>query len=220
MARTSRIICPGNPHHVTQQGNRRQDIFIDDEDRTTYLRLLDIYRRREPIKIQGYCLMSNHLHLVVTPGNPEGLTRFLRVVHTCYAQYANAKYAWSGHVFTTRYYSCPMDEEHFWCALRYVEQNPVRAQMVQAPCDWRWSSAPGHCGLTKDPLLDLTPMAQWSPEEWRDWVSLGNPDENQVLRACTYAGRPHGSQAFVQSVEHLLGRTISFRRPGRPSTKR
>ena len=216
MSRARRIICPEIPHHVTQRGNRQQDIFLDDDDRRTYLRLLAWYAPREELSVTGYCLMSNHLHLLVTPRQAESLPRALRSVHTGYAQYVNSKYTWTGHVFASRYYSCALDDMHFWAALRYVEQNPVRAGMVTRAQDWPWSSAAAHCRKTRDALLDPTPMADWPPAKWRKWLRGDDPDQDQALRIATRSGRPHGSKTFVKMIEQVLGKSLAVKPVGRP----
>ena len=204
MPRTARIICPGIPHHVTQRGNRGQDIFLDDEDRQVYLRLLRRYASLEKLTVQAYCLMGNHLHLIVNPKHLTSLANVMHVVHMRYAQHANDKYDWTGHLFASRYYSCAMDDVHLWTAMRYVEQNPVRATMVQRAQDWSWSSAPAHCALTDEPLLDSTPMKDWPPEQWRDW--LANTDTTHIddeLRLATRRNLPMGDKAFLERVAEL-----------------
>lgn len=219
MPRTARIICPGIAHHVTQRGNRQQEIFLDEEDRKTYLRLLGLYAGGESLHIVGYCLMTNHLHLIVIPRYEDSLAKTIQRGHLRYAQYMNGKYSWRGHLFASHYYSCPLDESHLWSAMRYVERNPVRARMVKRPEGWPWSSAATHCGRLLDPLLDMSLMKDWPPKAWRKWLTEAEPDDERELRLATRTGRPCGSAGFVRKLERLLGRKLERRPRGRPATK-
>jgi REP element-mobilizing transposase RayT len=147
MSRVARIVVPGYPHHVTQRGNRRADVFETDDDRHAYLRFLKKYGERHGLDIWAYCLMTNHIHLVAVPEREESLARALRDAHTVYAMRFNTRTQMSGHVWQGRFYSCVLDESHLWAAVRYVERNPVRAGMVDRAEDHPWSSARAHCGL-------------------------------------------------------------------------
>ena len=216
MPRVARIVSPGIAHHVTQRGNRGQDIFLDDEDRKRYLVLLKRYAPREGLSVQAYCLMSNHLHLIVTPNHLKSLSSVMQVVHTRYAQHVNDKYDWTGHVFASRYYACGLDDEHLWAAMRYVECNPVRAGLVKRPEDWLWSSAAVHAGKGREPLLDKRIMNDWTPATWRKWLRGSDPDSDENLRAATWKGRPLGNSAFVRKLERMLGRRLRPRPRGRP----
>jgi putative transposase len=130
MARLPRVVVAEVPHHVTQRGNARQVIFSSDADRITYLDLLQEYSRLYGLSLVGYCLMSNHVHLIVVPQTLPALSQSLKQAHGRYAAYWNAHQSSSGHVWQGRFYSCPLDEPHFWKALRYAELNPVRAGMA------------------------------------------------------------------------------------------
>jgi putative transposase len=142
MARLSRVVIPGVPHHVTQRGNRRERTFFEDGDYQLYLDLLADAARAAGVEVWSYCLMPNHVHLVVTPGDEEGLWRTFRKVHRHYTGYINARMRTTGHLWQGRYGSVAMDEGHLLSALRYVALNPVRARLVERAGDWRWSSTP------------------------------------------------------------------------------
>ena len=134
-----------------------------------------------------------------------------------YASYFNQKHALSGRLWQGRFFSSVLDESHFWAALRYVERNPVRAGMVKRAEDYRWSSAPAHCRLRGDPLLAPLPNNGGLIPDWSAWVSGGdNQAELKMIRNNTKTGRPCGSEAFVDKLEGLLGRTLRPRRGGRP----
>jgi REP element-mobilizing transposase RayT len=127
MARLPRIVIADVPHHVTQRGNARQVILASDADRMTYLELMREYSQLYGLSLLGYCLMSNHVHLIAVPRTSEALSQSLKQAHGRYASYWNALRSSTGHVWQGRFYSCPLDESHLWAALRYVELNPVRA---------------------------------------------------------------------------------------------
>jgi putative transposase len=137
MARLARVVAVDVPHHVTQRGNARRFILESDSDKLVYLELLRQYCTLYELSLLGYCLMSNHVHLVVIPGKIDSLWLTLKNTHGRYAAYWNAGHSSSGHVWQGRYYSCPLDLTHLWRALRYTELNPVRARLVSTPEAYR-----------------------------------------------------------------------------------
>ena len=144
MPRRPRVVIPGVPHHITQRGNNRQPVFFSPDDRLFYLDLLSRHARRSGVHILGYCLMTNHVHLIAVPERDASLARALRHAHSEYSLALNRSARRSGHVWQNRYFSCPMSADRLLSALRYVELNPVRAGMVGAAWNWRWSSARAH----------------------------------------------------------------------------
>ncbi len=219
MARPPRVVAVDTPHHVTQRGNGRHFVLESDSDRLVYLDLLRNYTRLHLLRLLGYCLMSNHVHLVVTPQRPESLAVAMRHVHGRYAAYFNARYGSSGHVWQGRYYSCPMDASRFWSALRYVELNPVRAGLAANAADYPWSSAALHCGdAGADGLVDLLDWGEvWTPTVWRAHLAAGQTEqEAESIRRSTHTGRPLGGFDFVKSLEKALQRKLDPGKGGRP----
>jgi putative transposase len=219
MARFPRVVVVDVPHHVTQRGNARQVILSDDADRVAYLGLLRQYSELHRVSLLGYCLMSNHVHLILVPRIAEALAQTLKHTHGRYASYWNARNSSSGHVWQGRFYSCPLDETHLWRALRYVELNPVRAAMVTAAEQWRWSSAAAHCGVgARDALLDIEGWRKrWTTAEWREHLAAAESStEVAALRQYTHTGRPLGSAEFVAALEHSTLRPLTPRKVGRP----
>jgi len=156
MPRVSRRIVPGFPHHITQRGTNRQSVFYTKQDRRVYLELLRENSGMANVRILAYCLMFNHIHLVALPKELESLAVCLRRTHGRYAQYLNARRLRCGHLWQNRFYSCPMDNEHLWTALKYVELNPVRAGLAEKPEDFAWSSAAAHrSGKDSTRILDM-----------------------------------------------------------------
>ena len=220
MSRFARVVVPEFPHHVTQRGNAKRDVFYTTADRLVYLRLLRRYAEFYSLRVLGYCVMTNHVHLVVIPGFEESLAKAMREVHGRYAQYRNAIEQQSGHVWQNRFYSCPFEPIRLANVLRYVELNPVRAGLTQAAEDYAWSSAVMHLG-GPDPigLLDLEEWKRgWSPAEWADVLGSG-PEDSRAIRQATFGGRPLGSELFVAGLEKKLDRKLAKSRPGRKPEK-
>ena len=216
MARIARAVVPGVAHHVTQRGNRREDVFFSDGDRTHFLELLLHYSVGCGLEILGYCLMTNHLHLVVVPEYENSLARVLKPVNLRYARYVNIRQGWCGRLWQERFYSCPMDAAHTLIAMRYVEQNPVKAGLVESAEEYGWSSAPGHTGRRVDPLLSDRCGLLSSIENWSEW--LRTSESEAVLdqfRMHTRTGRPFGNTAFVEKVESRLHRLLRPKPRGR-----
>jgi putative transposase len=209
------------PHHVTQRGNGRRVVFETDNDRMVYLGLLQQHARLRRLAILGYCLMPNHVHLIVVPQREDSLRTALRNAHGRYAAYLNTRQATSGHVWQGRYYSCPMDDAHLWSALRYTERNPVRAGMVRDAAEFPWSSARLHAGGGWDGMIDLGPWSErWTLDEWREFLAATEFErESEALRRSTHSGRPLGSPRFVERLETALGRPLAARPGGRPKKK-
>jgi putative transposase len=224
MPRTARVVIPGCAHHVTQRGNNRQDVFFVDDDRRAYLRLLAEECRTHGLEVLAWCLMSNHVHLVVVPGQEQSLAKGFGRANFRYAQYVNRLHARSGHLWQNRFYSCTLDEGHFWHAMQYVERNPVRLKLVRRAVDYPWSSAAAHCGQADDTtgLLDLPKWAEMSRD--LDWLgALRRPqdaDEVAHLRRATRRGRPLGSDSFLSKLETLLSRRLRPLPVGRPRKKK
>jgi len=222
MARFARVVVEDVAHHVTQRGNAQQVIFSSDGDRATYLELLQHYSELHSLALLGYCLMSNHVHLIVVPGAAEALAQALQHTHGRYASYWNARNLSSGHVWQGRFYSCPLDETHLWRALRYVELNPVRAGMVPEATQWRWSSAVAHCGSAAcPPSLEMDRWRKrWTAAEWSAHLAAReSASEVATLRQFTHTGRPLGSEEFVAGLEQSTQRALLPRKAGRPKKR-
>jgi putative transposase len=184
-------------------------MFRTATDRKVYLALLRENLSDAEVSIHAWCLMRNHVHFVVTPCQLESLAILFRRVHGRYAQYFNSKHQRTGHLWQNRFFSCILAGSHARNALRYVERNPVRAEIADTPTEYRWSSATAH--LTgKDPFGVL---------DWSYWELLGQaegwaallatPEEREqtrLLRRCTYAGRPFGEEDFLVEMEQHFGR--------------
>lgn len=218
MSRLARIVAPGFPHHITQRGNRRAQIFFCDDDYQRYLDRLKKDAANRGLAILAYCLMSNHVHHVAIPEGLLSLAETLRDTHTFYATYRNRCDDCSGHLWQGRYFSSVLDGSHLWAAVRYVERNPVRAGLVEHASDYKWSSAAAHCGLRQDPLLTIPPIFQEFVDEWPSWLSVEDANHTKTFRKATHTGRPAGSSEFIAQLEATLGRKVFPNKRG-PSPK-
>ena len=125
------------------------------------------------------------------------------------------RYAFIGHLWQARPFSCALDEDHFWAAIRYVERNPVRAHMVNRAEDYPWSSAAAHCGFRQDPLLDSEWISPTQIQNWAEWLSSSNARQtDRRLRDRTFTGRPCGNDSFIKEAERVLGRELATRNLG------
>jgi len=216
MARIARVVLPGTPHHVTQRGNRRQQVFFCDADYRDYLNYLAVGCRAARTACWAYCLMPNHVHLVLVPEMESGLCEALAEVHRHYSRMINSRYGWRGHLWQERFHSFPMDEKYLLATVRYVELNPVRAGMVNSADEWLWSSACAHLYQRQDVLLNSSPVLD-SITDWHAYLQNGSSDAGlERLRRHTRTGRPLGSDDFLDLAERATGREL---RPGRPGRK-
>jgi len=214
MARLARVVAPGVPHHVTQRGNRCQPTFFADEDYAAYLDLVAEGCRAAGTEVWAYCLMPNHVHLVMVPRDADGLRAALGDAHRRYARQVNATHAWSGYLWQGRFKSFPMDEDHVLAAARYIELNPVRAKLVRRARDWRWSSARAHLAGQDDALVRVRPLLDLAPD-WADLLASGLKDEErEAIRRGERTGRPLGGKTFIARLERRLGRTLARQKPG------
>ena len=218
MPRVARIVMPGVPHHITQRGNNRQDVFFTDDHRRVYLDFLKQYSEQFGLAIHAYCLMTNHVHLVATPPSGEALAKAVGRTNFRYAQKLNRVMKWSGHLWQNRFASCALEEVHFWRAMRYVERNPIRAGSVRVAWRYEWSSAAAHVsGVDPTGLLEMKEWGrQWKPERWKE--ALRDPDDEwrELVCASTRTGRPLGGDGFVGEVERRLERRVRALAVGRP----
>jgi putative transposase len=214
MSRLARIVVPGLPHHVTQRGNRREAIFFEDGDQEIYRDLLAEQARKAEVEAWAYCLMPNHVHLILTPKTAEGLGRAVGETHRRYTNFINARGRWSGHLFQSRFASVAMDEAHLMAAVRYVSLNPVRARLVRRAEDWPWSSVRAHLAGLDDELVAVRPVLDREPR-LRELLAAGQETGFSALRRSEGSGRPVGNAEFIAGLERILGRPIARRAPGR-----
>ena len=172
MPRTARIVVPGQPHHVILRGNRQQALFWSNSDRRRYLRLMAEACERHAVSCVAWCLMENHVHLVLIPPTSDALRAIMASVQTSYSQAVNREQKLSGHLFQGRFKSIPLDPAHYLVAVRYVENNPVAAGLVADAESWPWSSTRARIVGVSEGLTDLTQLSQHIPN-WRAMLLEG-----------------------------------------------
>jgi putative transposase len=173
MPREPRVVVAGLPHHITQRGNARQDVFTTDGLRRAYLELLREHAAANRLRILSYCLMTNHVHIVAIPQTESSMANTFRHAHGRFSQYWNTEQRRTGHLWQNRYYSCPVEESVMGRVVAYVENNPVRARIVERAEDFEWSSAPAHVGKVEyGAMLDQEWWeARWSAKGWRNFMA-------------------------------------------------
>lgn len=193
MPRISRIVIPGIPHHCVQRGNYKQRVFLTDHDRLKYLEWIDKYSKKYGLEIWAYCLMINHVHFVVVPKKIDSMAKTFKQVHMLYSQYYNQKSNKQGHLWQARFYSCPLDDEYLYEAIRYVEMNPVRAGIVKEPEYYKWSSAKAH--ITNNLENTILSRENYNQiiciDDWKSFLNIYSDEEKVTkLRSSTSTGRP------------------------------
>lgn len=216
MARLARITVPGIPHHVTQRGNRRQTVFFEEGDYALYRDLLAENCARNDVAVWSYCLMPNHVHLILVPETEDGLSRAVGETHRRYSGYINARLRVTGHLFQGRFGAVAMDEKHLLAAFRYVALNPVKAGLVRHAGDWPWSSTPAHLAGRDDGVVSVEPLLQRIDDVA---VFLATDSDEALESALTKAqgvGRPLMEDARLAELEQQLDRRLRRGKPGRP----
>jgi len=215
MARLSRIVVPDAPHHVTQRGNRRQKLSSAPDDYALYRDLLAERCRANGVVCWAYCLMPNHVHLILAPATGEGLSRAVGEAHRRYAAFVNARARVTGHLFQGRFGCVAMDEAHTLTALRYLAFNPVRARLCATPGDWEWSSVRAHLARRNDALASVRPVLSIAPR-FADLLALSRSEQDALaaFESLGGNGRPLGDEAFIAMAERRLGRTLRKAKPG------
>lgn len=225
MARQPRLILPNQPHLIIQRGNDNQVIFRDDDD---YRRFLDYLRESAKfyrVAIHAYVLMPNHLHLLATPSDEDGLAAMMQKVGRLYVPWFNNKHGRSGTLFQGRFRTSVIDPDaYFLACIRYIELNPQRSQLVFDLLDYPWSSYAHHAGVRPDPLitdhakyweLGNTPFQREAA-----FIELAQQgmsgQELDTINAAVLKGAPLGSHAFKVELEHKTKRQILPAKRGRP----
>ncbi len=216
MARTARVVAEAVPYHITQRGNNRQDVFLLPEDRRFYLDLLRAKCSEHGVAVLGYCLMTNHVHLIAIPKRPDSLARAIGQTDGRYAQWFNRRNRRIGHLWQARFKSCALGRSHLIAALAYVDLNPVRARMVSAAAEYEWSSAAAHSSnAASDPLLDDWAWSELHIHDWARVLGVGVSEATAAeLGRATEAGLSLGDEAFVQRMERHVGRDLRRKKPG------
>jgi len=226
MPRHARLILSNCPHHIVQRGHNRQVVFAGNDDYLYYLDTLQEWKAILGCKIYAYCLMTNHVHLVIDPGNQaENLSLLMKRIAGPQTRYVNKMETRSGTLWEGRFKSSPVNaNEYLLACCRYVELNPVRAGMVEEPWQYPWSSCPAKTRNKELPWLDLDPFymclgdtAEKRAEGYKRWLSETIPEnEWKLIRDATQRGQLTANRRFAREISEKLGRRLELRGPGRP----
>jgi putative transposase len=226
MSRPSRLDLPGVSLHVVQRGNNRQPCFFRDRDYIRYLECLGELLARSSCQLHAYVLMTNHVHLFLTPSEQGAVSRLMQNLGRQYVGWVNASRERSGTLWEGRFKSCPVDGARYALnCIRYIELNPVRAGMVAKPAHYRWSSFEYNAMGRADALITTHPALQGlaldpavSRERYRELLELGlDPTELESLRLHSTRQRAWGSEEFAAQLEAALGRPAKIAKRGRPA---
>ena len=223
MPRSLRLILPGVAVHIIQRGNNRAACFLSDNDYLVYLAHLRQLSEKCECAVHAYCLMTNHVHLLVTPSDAAAITTLMRDLGQRYVQYFNGRHERSGTLWEGRFRSCIAESAHYVLGCyRYIEFNPVRARMVDHPIGYLWSSYAVNSGMRSDPLI--TPHPEYAalanePESRcaayrRLFEERLDPAVQQAIRDATNSGYPLASETFKATVLAPLGWKVEPAKPG------
>ena len=224
MPRTARASRADVCYHVLSRGNARQTIFHDDTDFNTFLGLIKRTGTERPMRLLAWCLMPNHVHLVVRPHADGDLGSWMHWLLTCHVRRHQRRYSTIGRIWQGRFKAFPIQaDSHLLTVVRYVERNPVRALLVRRSVEWPWSSAVQRDPESGEPLdagVVLTRSPVDLPQPWNEWVDRPLTDVEIVgIRECAQRERPYGDRAWVHGAVDRFGLHSTLNRPGRPSCK-
>lgn len=228
MPRQPRLVIAGYPHHLILRGNNRSDIFYNDKDRRFFIKCLKDAKEKTKSKIYAYCLMSNHVHLIVEPSTEDGLGNMMQSVGRKYVQYINRAYKRTGTLWEGRFRSSVVsNDEYLLTCGKYIELNPVRAKVVDSPQGYYWSSFGAKISGRKDSLLDEDPLYeslgdtadQRRQNYSRMFADVISNDKLDMVRLATQKGGIIGNRDFIAKISSLSGREIVSKARGRPKKR-
>jgi putative transposase len=229
MARLPRLTLAGYPHHIILRGNNRQAIFMDSADFQRMLALLQANAQDQQVQIHAYVLMSNHLHLLLTPLQNDSLPKMMQAVGRSYVLYFNKRHGRSGTLWEGRYRSTLIQTERYLLAcMAYIDLNPVRASMVVQAADYLWSSHGHYIGrqneawLSPHPLyweMGNTPFAREAAYAAMVQSGIGQKQQ-QALTSSALSGWALGEDAFVEGLQKQTPRRVNAAKAGRPFRKK
>lgn len=224
MPRPLRVIAEGLVYHVINRGNGRQPVFFRDGDYLAFLEAIGDLKQRMPFELYGYCLMTNHIHLLLRPADVP-ISRIVQSLLVSHTQRYHRCHKTCGHVWQGRFKSpVVQDDDHLLCVLRYIEANPLRAKMVSAAGDYRWSSFAAHGQGEASELLDPPPayeaLAAYPAvcrRRWSAYVHQTPPEaELASIRRSSETGLPYGESSWVKRLAKRLNLDLTIRPRGRP----
>lgn len=227
MGRSPRVLIPGLPHHVVQRGHDLNAVFVETADFEYYLHNLIEWKTHYDVAVYAYCLMTNHVHLILEPRTDgSAISRLMRRISARQGRRVNRLERRTGTLWSGRFKCSVIDTDRYLMAcLRYVELNPVRAGMVSRPEDYRWSSYTQQAGICDEIWIDTHPLAQYSRatvadrhSEYREFVKAGVPTQEMVvIRNAVGRNQLTGGGDFVDEIQRRTGVRVIGRGRGRPA---
>lgn len=222
MPRTGRLVLPGYSHHIVQRGHNKQVVFAEEADYQYYLNTIREFKAVCGITVHAYCLMTNHVHLLLEPETTTGLGDFMKRLAGRQTRYFNKQEVRRGTLWEGRYKSSVVDaENYFYACVRYIELNPVRAGMVTSPGEYLWSSYSAHyCGATDDVYVDNFKLNTIKGSDYEAYICASEDHgETSFLRESVNRNQLTGNIRFIDEIEQITGRRYERRNQGRPAKK-
>ena len=228
MPRKPRFFIPDVPVHIVHRGHSRDPVFFEDQDYATYAHWLREGAKKYQIAIHAFVLMTNHVHLLVTPKETDSVSRFMQFVGRRYVPYVNDKYGKSGSIWEGRFKaSLVQAETYLMSAMRYIELNPVRANMVESPGHYRWSSFVHNAGIREIGFIEFHPLYSALGESTSErslayrelFKSHLGPETLKRITEAWLSGTPLGNDYFKEKVEMTLAKKVGQTRRGRPASQ-
>ncbi len=218
VSRTARASVGGICYHVINRGNARATVYHNAGDYRAFLNLMAHACERIPMRILAYCLMPNHFHLVLYPHENNDLSRWMHWLLTAHVKRHHRVKKTTGRIWQGRFKAFPIEQDrHLLTVMRYVERNPIRANLVKSSIDWDWSSLSDRQAALSGILVSESPVLK--PANWKELVDTPQSGvEVEALRRCGYKNTPYGSDAWVDATVASLGLKSSVRGPGRPKS--
>lgn len=215
MPRIGRIVLPEYPHHIVQRGHDRNEVFVEELDFLYYLETLKEFKEIFQVKVYAYCLMTNHVHLLLEPAERSGIGQLMRRLAGRQTRFRNRLENRRGTLWEGRYKSSVVDaDEYLMACVRYIEMNPVRAGMVDKPRQYQWSSYRERTGDSAIGLVDKMPF---DCHEYEVYINASIPNgEWDLIRNSVKSNHVTGSSLFCARIENAIGRRLNHRKPGRP----
>ena len=229
MPRKTRMYLPFVPCHITSRGNNRDACFYAEQDYQFYLDCLNNACTRYGVALHAYVLMTNHVHLLMTPQTQTGISRVMQSIGRRYVQYINMTYRRSGTLWEGRHKACLVDAEGYLLACyRYIELNPVRASMVLHPAEYQWSSYkinagyhPRHQLTPHDVYISLGKDEKSRCAAYRQLFAIDiDPGQMETIRRASTFSMPLGNHRFQQQIQAATGKKLGYSKLGRPRTRK
>jgi len=224
MPRRNRSYLPGFPYHIVQRGNNKEPCFIEAENYQFYLSLLESLSKRYEVSVHSYCLMTNHIHLLATPTSKEAISNIMKVVGSRYAQYINKKYKRTGTLWEGRHKSCLVQtDKYLLTCCRYIESNPVAANMIQHPEDYKWSSYKVNalgCSSWLEQHDVFMQLGKTEEQRCNNYRKLFNKKitliEDDLIKSSIHYSQPLADDVFRAEIESEYGISFGQSKRGRP----